>query len=967
LFVLKSNWRTYHVMNLNFYYQNVRGIRSKTNEILQSIESNNYDIILFTETWLREGIFNREFFDERYKVFRRDRSPATSSKSDGGGVCIAIKNSSSYAIIPQPTWQATGTEDLWVTLKPHNATSNIHINLCYIPGEVRNDTFEVYTNNLAEYVNLAPQDTFIILGDFNVPSFGSVCTDIPLSAKASMLKDLMDVANLDQLSDVRSKRESKNLLDLVFSNRFIAIEACEDPISIVDNFHPPFTFCLPIDTPTIVPQKISFRNFKRAPWAELDEDLKKVNWELEFVADKTVDAMVDSFYRVINRLLDVHCPVKTFKTSKTFSWFSRETKSLLNKKRKFHAKWKTHRNNYDYDKFKEYRYKSCASIEKDFEAYNHNIENEIKLNPKSFWKFVNSKRSNGAGVADFVMLDGRIALTKQDAAELFAEHFSSVYEPSSASNPPQSQSNSDLNNWSDFTIPLSTISDKLQNLDTKKAVGPDKLPALLFYNCASSLSFPLFTIFNQSLRSGFFPTQWKIAHVTPIPKEGSAHDVKNYRPISKLSVPAKVFDSIMTDELFDRFKDIIVPQQHAFYRKRSTVTNLADHTEKLQRCVDRGSQTDVIYTDYAKAFDKIDHSILVNKLQTLGISGNLLTWFWSYIVGRSQRVQIGESLSNPITVSSSVAQGSHLGPMLFSLFLNDVADVLYDVDFGIFADDLKISKEINNQSDADDLQSALQRLQLYSKENGLTLNIMKCFVVSFSKRTTNLVKFPYTLDGNILERRNSIRDLGVVYDSKMSFNTHIETICGKAKRMLGFVMRVGRNFKDHLTVKTLYCALVRSNLEYASVIWNPHTSCQKQMIERVQHKFLRFISGNRLRYREGDNVHYHDIEESFRLDSLEHRRIFADVKFTIKSHNNQIDSQTFIHNFTTNNNQLTRSSDVFRPSRSRTDVGKYSIFNRLMSSFDTNGLSSWLNQSPSNYSVSSHIRAKLRQTTTEQI
>lgn len=312
-------------------------------------------------------------------------------------------------------------------------------------------------------------------------------------------------------------------------------------------------------------------------------------------------------------------------------------------------------------------------------------------------------------------LGDKVAHTRKEAADLFAEQFSSVYSADEIN--PNTTAVSVPSLWSESFITMSTVFKKLMELDIKKAPGPDMLPPVFFRNCAKAMVFPLFTIFNESMRSGLFPTRWKLAHVTPIYKDGSTHEARNYRPISKLSIPAKVFDNIMADELFHQFEDMIIPQQHGFFKKRSTVTNLINYTESLQKCIDAAGQTDVIYTDFSKAFDPVSHNKLVEKLQLLGIGGRLLEWFRSYITGRTQRVQIGECFSYTIKVSSSVVQGSHLGPLLFSVFINDIGDILHDVDFCIYADDLKIYKSINNDSDAKILQENVDRLERYVQKN----------------------------------------------------------------------------------------------------------------------------------------------------------------------------------------------------------------------------------------------------------
>ena len=198
-------------------------------------------------------------------------------------------------------------------------------------------------------------------------------------------------------------------------------------------------------------------------------------------------------------------------------------------------------------------------------------------------------------------------------------------------------------------------------------------------------------------------------------------------------------DNIVTDEVFEKFKRIIIPQQHGFFPKRSTMTNLMNYTETLQKCIDKGGQTDVIYTDFAKAFDKVNHNKLLEKLLAYGISGSLLKWFESYLKERSQIVQVGESQSFKINVSSSIVQGSHLGPMLFSLFINDIGKILHNVDFCIYADDLKIFKEISTQEDARILQENIERLAVYITENHLALNVKKCVVASYTKNMCGFI------------------------------------------------------------------------------------------------------------------------------------------------------------------------------------------------------------------------------------
>ena len=837
-----------------------------------------------------------------------------------------------YTIIDRPEWQTAKVEDVWVSLKPNNKSKVIHLCCVYLPGEMDTTTFEGFIENATARVNENPDDDFIILGDFNVPSFSPIQA-LPKVAKAILVDDLIDCSGLEQLNTIRSHAASKNLLDLVLSNSCLTIELCEEPLLNIDEFHPPILISSNNILPAIFPVFTSFRNFKRVNWLELNSDLMKINWIAKFSTEKTVDGKVGRFYEAIQEVLDTQCPLIKKKLHAS-SWLSRHTVNLLSRKRIHHKKWKLHGNKRDYEIFSELRREARASVEEDFKKHHEKAELEIKTNPKSFWKFINSRKDDGAGIASYLRLGEKVAFDKKKAADLLAEHFKSVYSTDQDLTSINEPLHTKPGTWNKIEVSMDTIFQKLKNLDSNKATGPDKLPPKLFKNCSISLTFPLFYLFNESLKSGIFPMQWKLALVAPIHKSGSIHDATNYRPISKLSIIAKILDNIVTDEVFEKFKRVIIPQQHGFFPKRSTVTNLLNYTETLQKCVDQGGQTDVVYTDFAKAFDKVNHNKLLEKLHAHGISGSLLKWFESYLKERSQIVQVGESLSFTINVSSSIVQGSHLGPLLFSIFINDVGKILRDVEFCIYADDLKIFKEIRKQEDARILQENIERLAVYVLENHLALNVKKCVVASYTKNMCGFFFYQYNINGETLDRQNPLRDLGILYDGKLNFNAHVDAVCKKAKQMLGFIMRVGKYFKDPRTFVTLYCSLVRSHLEYGSIIWNPHTSSQKQQVERIQHKFLRHIAWKF--FQQSDtNLDYFNIEQRLKIDNLELRRIFADVKFVSKSYTNYVDNETFKQNFRlTNPQRTTRSDDVFQIATRRTDVGKFSVVNRLMSNFN---------------------------------
>lgn len=295
--------------------------------------------------------------------------------------------------------------------------------------------------------------------------------------------------------------------------------------------------------------------------------------------------------------------------------------------------------------------------------------------------------------------------------------------------------------------------------------------------------------------------------------------------------------------------------------------------------MDKGIPVDVIYTDFQKAFDSVNHKILKKKLNDLGFSDNLCDFFWSYLTGRVQYVHYRGRTSEKFTCPSGVPQGSNLGPLLFLLFVNDLPTVIQDSEILMYADDVKMYRSIEHHTDFESLQRDLDRLACWSIENRLSLNVGKCTYTTFTRKK-QYTKYEYAITGKKLTRSDKVRDLGILLDRELTFHDHIESVMSRAKRMAYFIVRNSANFKKTSTLKILYFSFVRSLLEFGVLVWFPHTVTVTEKIEKIQNRFLKYVYFKDFEYYpDSENIPYDELLVGYEIESLKKRREKTAIMF----------------------------------------------------------------------------------------
>ena len=614
-------------------------------------------------------------------------------------------------------------------------------------------------------------------------------------------------------------------------------------------------------------------------------------------------------------------------------WMTRKLLKIIKKKHKLYKRYLQTDNARTYIKYIDIRNKCNKYIKNTKKNFERSIAKECKKNPKKFWKYVQEKTKSNTGVSAIKKEDGSFALNDRDKADTLNSYFSTVFTIEDTCNIPILDKCSKSNGFSlqDMRVTPDAVMKKLKELDSSKAQGPDQIPPKVLKELSNELAAPLSKVFNMSLEKGQVPQDWKVAEVVAIFKKGSRSETGNYRPVSLTCIVCKVLESLIRDEIVRFFTEnqLYTNCQHGFRKKRSCTTQLLEVMEDITKLLDEKNSVDIIYLDFRKAFDTVPHERLLVKLEAYGISGKIVSWIREFLVNRQQVVRVGDELSKKIEVKSGIPQGSILGPILFTIFINDLPDNVSSY-CKVFADDTKI---YNSHDKSDHLQQDLISMQEWTNAWNLHFNINKCKVLHVGKNNKNSDYTLSTENGENIQITvtQEERDLGVVFDQALSFDTHIHNSVNKANKMLGLIKRTFC-YLDKDTFCKLYKALVRPHLEYANTVWYPMLKRQSIVIERVQRRATKLVKKcSKLSYAERLNY--------LGLHSLYGRRVRGDLIQTYKIFNN-IDDLNWFKFFTNTLLTTTRNSDgkIF-VQHCFTKLRKHCFSNRIVNHWNNLSLS----------------------------
>jgi hypothetical protein len=562
---------------------------------------------------------------------------------------------------------------------------------------------------------------------------------------------------------------------------------------------------------------------------------------------------------------------------------------------------------------------ACRNAVKEHER---TIAQQAKQNPKAFYSHVNKKLKTKTSIPDLDKPAGGETSGDQDKAEVMNNFFSSVFTNEDLVNRPNFEKRMIAKPMNPLHITPEMVKDKLTKLKPNKTPGLDNIHPRILLEACEVLSHPLAVLMNKTLKNNEVPQDWKKAIVSPIFKKGSKSTPGNYRPVSLTCVICKINESIIKDHIMKHFveNNLLTNCQHGFVSGKSCNTQLLECMDIWTEIIDNGGYLDVIYLDFAKAFDKVAHQRLISKMEGYGVNNEILKWTECFLTDRKQKVVINGEESSWADVLSGVPQGSVIGPLLFVIYINDLPEEVHTT-VKIFADDTKLFTDISRDQMAQELQNDIHRLDKWAEKWQLKFNADKCKVMHIGQKNQQR-SYDMKKRGEMIELEKTImeKDLGVNIDNQLKFSNHIEMQVNKGNKLLGLIRR-SFTYLDRNSMLTMYKTLVRPLIEYGHAIIYPRYEKDKKLIEGVQRRATKII-------KELKDKEYPDRLNALKLPSLQYRRDRGDMIETYKfTHGNYTSTYPFI-----NDEDNSRRGHSFKLKKGRfyTNVRKHFFSERVV-------------------------------------
>ena len=495
-------------------------------------------------------------------------------------------------------------------------------------------------------------------------------------------------------------------------------------------------------------------------------DLEKVKSDMKSLADKLpkqtkkdANDIWNEFKTKLKDSIDRNVPKKQLSSRKNLPWMTKTIKRKINRKRRAYKRMKRTKSVQDKMKFEQLRKEIKNDLKNEHNKYIENMFEheqsehlkEQRTISKKIWSYIKGRRRENTAIS--VLKEGDQETSDQrEMANILNRQYESVFTDESSSTMPD-KGESTIPDMLSLEFTTKGIEKQLQNLDHKKASGPDQISAKILKETATEIAPILQHIFQKSYDTGNVPNDWKTANISAIYKKGDKKDPANYRPVSLTSICCKIMEHILCTNILKHLEsnNILQDTQHGFRAKRSCETQLIQTLEDLAKSVNDKAQVDVAILDFSKAFDTVSHSKLLYKLRFHGIRNNTLRWIKAWLTKRTQKVVLNGESSSEVRVRSGVPQGTVLGPLMFLIFINDIAEQTQS-QIRLFADDCLLYRTITKSTDSITLQEDLNQLCKWACMWQMLFNEKKCYILQISTKKVKQI-YTYSMNGIPLQVR----------------------------------------------------------------------------------------------------------------------------------------------------------------------------------------------------------------------
>ena len=855
------------------------------------IQVSAYDIVFITETWLKPHFADALICPAGYTILRKDRLDKR-----GGGVLVLFKSHINIVEVNINLPHLPDIEYICIDVIVNRSIISPRFFCIYLPPNRANEKeiILLMSSYIKKHMHKASQ--FYLLGHYNMPHINWQSLSSSTST-GDIFLDFCNEESLQQHIDFPT-HNSGSLLDLLLCDEFSSrnlnsIESAPPLTATCDHNIINFSlFYENISKPqdTILP----YLCYKKGNYELINSKLDLINWEEVMSAlNFNVQKIYDYFINQITSLVKLYVPTSQYKSTIKQP---RHITRMAKQKKVLYRKLKS-------DPSLKAKYKALSiKYDKLVANWHEKVESRLCENgsASSFYKYANKKLNSRVIIPPMRNEDEHLLTDDVSKAELFNNYFKSVFinDNGKALNIPTRVP--PTNFLEDIYISPETVEEVIRSLPSKTSKTPDDIPAILVKKCARYISKFLSMLFNLSIRTNQVPWQWKFSLVTPVHKKGSKNVVNNYRPIALTSVICRLLEKILSLRILQHLSDnrLLSSNQHGFLPGRSSSTQLMDAIHSWYESCNRKHSVNVVYTDLAKAFDKVSHPKLLEVVRSYGICGDVYNWLQVYLTNRIQSVIIKNVQSSPEMVTSGVPQGSVIGPLLFLLFIDDISSVSSaSSTVCLFADDAKIYS-----TNTVGLQASLDTMSTFFKSRQLKLAPEKCELIKIG-RTASPVSFE--IDDVSIRHTDTVKDLGVWISNDLKWETHVNKISSLAYQRANHILRSFYSTNVWTLLKA-YKTYIRPTLEYATTIWSPYLTKDKKMIERVQRYFTRKVCQRcRIPY-----ASYKDRLSKLNIRSLEYRRVEYDLLFLYKIVNGLLDVNAAKFFDTTEAHHNTRSHDL---------------------------------------------------------